>query len=306
MAGIFVRGLTGNKVNVFVDGVRYSNGAQRGGVNTFLDLIDPSTLEGIEVLRGTSSAQYGSDALGGSVQFLSNVPALVVDRQADVQRHDARSAASRRTSAAFGNVSLGYARETLQPVRQRRRSARPATTGRAAATTRTPPSRASSACRRATFYPRRGCRTPASSRPARSCAPTGGRRRTSLVVANYLRTRQDGANRWDQMLGGDGNLIAELNDLQLDLAYVRVEKLQGGLVRPRVGHLLVQHAARGAREPGRQGQPERHDRARAGADDRPRRAVQPAASSCRRGSRCSSAATRTSRSSRRWRTTSTR
>ena len=76
MAGIFVRGLTGNKVNVFVDGVRYSNGAQRGGVNTFLDLIDPSTLEGIEVLRGTSSAQYGSDALGGSVQFLTQVPTL--------------------------------------------------------------------------------------------------------------------------------------------------------------------------------------------------------------------------------------
>src|SRR5262245_33457091 len=74
MAGIFVRGLTGNKVNVFVDGVRYSNGAQRGGVNTFLDLIDPSVLEGIEVLRGTSSAQYGSDALGGSVQFLSRAP----------------------------------------------------------------------------------------------------------------------------------------------------------------------------------------------------------------------------------------
>ena len=41
MAGMFVRGLTGNKVNVFVDGVRYSNGAQRGGVNTFLDLIEP-------------------------------------------------------------------------------------------------------------------------------------------------------------------------------------------------------------------------------------------------------------------------
>ena len=35
-----IRGLVGNKVNVFVDGVRYSNGAQRGGVNTFLDLID--------------------------------------------------------------------------------------------------------------------------------------------------------------------------------------------------------------------------------------------------------------------------
>ncbi len=78
MAGIFVRGLTGNKVNVFVDGVRYSNGAQRGGVNTFLDLIEPDGLETIEVLRGPSSAQYGSDALGGSIQFFSKPPTLGV------------------------------------------------------------------------------------------------------------------------------------------------------------------------------------------------------------------------------------
>ena len=35
IAGVFVRGLTGNKVNVFVDGVRYSTGAQRGGISTF-------------------------------------------------------------------------------------------------------------------------------------------------------------------------------------------------------------------------------------------------------------------------------
>jgi outer membrane receptor protein involved in Fe transport len=81
MAGVFVRGLTGNKVNVFVDGIRYSNSAQRGGVNTFLDLIDQSYLEGIEVLRGPNSAEYGSDALGGSVQFLSQVPALAVGRE---------------------------------------------------------------------------------------------------------------------------------------------------------------------------------------------------------------------------------
>src|SRR4029434_1063735 len=79
MAGVFVRGLTGGKVNVFVDGVRYTNGAQRGGVNTFLDLIDPTTVDGIEVLRGSSSAQYGSDALGGSIQVLSTLPKLTSD-----------------------------------------------------------------------------------------------------------------------------------------------------------------------------------------------------------------------------------
>jgi len=76
MAGVFVRGLTGNKVNVFVDGVRYSNGAQRGGVNTFLDLIEPDALETIEVVRGPSSAQYGSDALGGSIHFQTRPPQL--------------------------------------------------------------------------------------------------------------------------------------------------------------------------------------------------------------------------------------
>ncbi len=89
-----------------------------------------------------------------------------------------------------------------------------------------------------------------------------------LFVANYLSSRQDDANRWDQILGGDGNLIAELNDLQLDLFYGRIESLSAGCVRPRLGHLLGQHAARRARQPGRQRQPERDDRPRAGAHER--------------------------------------
>ena len=76
MAGMFVRGLTGNKVNVFVDGVRYSNGAQRGGVNTFLDLIEPDApRDDRSRCADPSSAQYGSDALGGSIQFFSRPPA---------------------------------------------------------------------------------------------------------------------------------------------------------------------------------------------------------------------------------------
>jgi hemoglobin/transferrin/lactoferrin receptor protein len=49
-----------------------------------------------------------------------------------------------------------------------------------------------------------------------------------FLVANYMSSRQNGANRWDQILGGDGNMIAELNDLELDLAYVRIEKVAAG------------------------------------------------------------------------------
>jgi outer membrane receptor for ferrienterochelin and colicin len=74
MGGIFVRGLVGSKVNVYVDGVRYTTGAQRGGVSTFFNLNDSSGLESIEILRGSSSAQYGSDALGGTVSLLTRTP----------------------------------------------------------------------------------------------------------------------------------------------------------------------------------------------------------------------------------------
>jgi len=47
--------------------------------------------------------------------------------------------------------------------------------------------------------------------------------RTQIVSA-YTATRQDGAHRYDQELGGDGNLISELNDLTLDLFYTRLER----------------------------------------------------------------------------------
>jgi hemoglobin/transferrin/lactoferrin receptor protein len=50
----------------------------------------------------------------------------------------------------------------------------------------------------------------------------------TLIVASYLSSWQDGANRWDQILGGDGNLVAELNDLQLGLGYLRLERLRAG------------------------------------------------------------------------------
>ncbi|HEX8090789.1 MAG TPA: TonB-dependent receptor, partial [Blastocatellia bacterium] len=82
IAGIFVRGLTGNKVNVFVDGVRYSTAAMRGGINSFLNLIDQTNLQAVEILRGPNSAQYGSDAIGGSVQFLTLTPMFSPDGSA--------------------------------------------------------------------------------------------------------------------------------------------------------------------------------------------------------------------------------
>ena len=63
---------------------------------------------------------------------------------------------------------------------------------------------------------------------------------TSYLTGYYIRGQQDGGKRYDQLLGGDGNLVADLRNLMLDLAYVRYDKSGLGVVRPVQRDLLVQ------------------------------------------------------------------
>ncbi|MBK8883882.1 MAG: TonB-dependent receptor [Bacteroidales bacterium] len=63
-----IRGLTGNQTLLLIDGIRLSNATYRYGPNQYLNTIDILGIEKIEVLRGAGSVQYGSDALGGTIQ----------------------------------------------------------------------------------------------------------------------------------------------------------------------------------------------------------------------------------------------
>jgi hemoglobin/transferrin/lactoferrin receptor protein len=222
MAGIFVRGLTGNKVNVFVDGVRYSNGAQRGGVNTFLDLIEPEGLESIEVVRGPSSAQYGSDALGGSVQFFTKPPVVGV---AGGPRWRTTVAADAGSGHRYGGGSgvVGYMGPSLGIT---------GTLGGRRAGAIRPGKGIDSHAAVTRFLGVRSDALMDDRLPDSGFHQAGGSARTNWIldpntsiVASYMRTAQDGGKRYDQLLGGDGNLIADLNDLTLDLASVRLERL---------------------------------------------------------------------------------
>ena len=49
----------------------------------------------------------------------------------------------------------------------------------------------------------------------------------------YQRSQQDGGKRYDQLLGGDGNLIADLRNLMLDFGYLRYAKQKLGI------HLII-------------------------------------------------------------------
>jgi outer membrane receptor protein involved in Fe transport len=225
MAGVFVRGLTGNKVNVFVDGIRYSNGAQRGGVNTFFDLVEPTGLESIEILRGPNSAEYGSDALGGSIQLLGRVPALSPD---GAPRFGGRLGIRAGTAHQMGagNLSLSYSRAKFglfgNLAGQRVGELRPG----GAIDSHSAISRFLG-LPSSTFVDER--------LPDTGYRQAGGQLKANWtpgtktqIVSSYVGTRQDGGERWDQLLGGDGNLIASLNDVTLDLFYVRVERVLSG------------------------------------------------------------------------------
>ncbi len=70
----FLRGLTGNQTLLLVDGIRLSNATTRYGPNQYFNTIDVFGIEKIEVLRGSGSVQYGSDAIGGTIQTFSHEP----------------------------------------------------------------------------------------------------------------------------------------------------------------------------------------------------------------------------------------
>lgn len=53
---------------------------------------------------------------------------------------------------------------------------------------------------------------------------------TAQLVASYLRGQQDGGKRYDQLLGGDGNLTADLRNLIADHFYTRFEKSRWGIL----------------------------------------------------------------------------
>jgi outer membrane receptor protein involved in Fe transport len=224
MAGIFVRGLTGNKVNVFVDGVRYSTAAQRGGVSTFLDLIDPELLDSVEVLRGPNSAQYGSDALGGSVQFLSRVPSIGVESR---RVRGVFSTSGNTADYSIGsNLAASYTGPRVGVVA--------ALAGRRIGNLRVGDGVDSHAAVTRFLGVPSTLLMPAHL-PDTGFTQYGGQLTMNWlpgtndrVLASYRRGRQDRAKRYDQLLGGDGNLVADLRDLTLDLVFVRYERLGAG------------------------------------------------------------------------------
>ena len=68
--GISIRGLGGKRVNILVDGVRVADSYTGYG----RDVVEVDLLERVEILKGPSSALYGSDGLAGAVAYTTKDP----------------------------------------------------------------------------------------------------------------------------------------------------------------------------------------------------------------------------------------
>ena len=71
-----IRGFEANRVLIVVDGVRMNNAIYRSGHLQNSITIDPNNIERAEVIFGSSSVGYGSDAMGGVIHYYTKSPVL--------------------------------------------------------------------------------------------------------------------------------------------------------------------------------------------------------------------------------------
>ena len=81
-----IRGIDGNRVLIQVDGVRQPEQFTFGNAQLIgRDYFEPSLYRTAEILKGSASALYGSDAVGGVLSFISPAPlSLLASAKRDV------------------------------------------------------------------------------------------------------------------------------------------------------------------------------------------------------------------------------
>ena len=70
----YLRGFTGFRTLMMVDGIRLNNSTFRDGPNQYWNTVDPWSVDRYETVLGPASVLYGSDAVGGAVNALTLAP----------------------------------------------------------------------------------------------------------------------------------------------------------------------------------------------------------------------------------------
>lgn len=102
-----IRGFATNRLVLSVDGVRMNNAIFRGGNIQNVISIDPFTIKNTEVVFGPGSVIYGSDAIGGVMNFYTLQPHLPrLDTLVITGNVDLRYATANNENTLHGDVNI--------------------------------------------------------------------------------------------------------------------------------------------------------------------------------------------------------
>jgi hemoglobin/transferrin/lactoferrin receptor protein len=214
-----IRGFTGQSNVYLIDGVRLNNAAWRTGPSQYVAWVGGAAVDQIEVVRGSASVQYGSDALGGTVQFLT-APSLF---QASGVRLDgsveAVAATADRSVAGVAEVAIKAQSASLRLGGSSRRFGDLRAGGGKdshAAVTRFLglPSDVLGSRMPETAFDQRGAY-------GVGMFSAGG---AATLRGVYMHERQTGVSRYDRLLGGDGLYRSGFDPQVLDFGLLRYQR----------------------------------------------------------------------------------
>ena len=97
-----LRGFEANRLLLVIDGVRMNNAIYRSGHLQNAITIHPNMIDRVEVIFGSSSVGYGSDALGGVIHYYTRNPLINSEDQIKTQFSSDFSSAS---NASINSIS---------------------------------------------------------------------------------------------------------------------------------------------------------------------------------------------------------
>ena len=104
-----IRGFSTNRLLLSIDGVRLNNAIYRGGNIHNVISIDPFSIEKTEVIMGSSSVIYGSDAIGGAMNFYTKNPRISESNNPLILiNSDLRMASASNEKTGHFDINIGF------------------------------------------------------------------------------------------------------------------------------------------------------------------------------------------------------
>ena len=215
-----IRGFTGTSNVYLIDGVRLNTSAWRGGPSQYFGWIEGTAVDRLEIVRGPGSVQYGSDALGGTINVLTKPRGfsgggLQVSGEAGTELRTADRSTGGRAElslrGAMASFRVGGSARHVQNLRSGGGidSHSAATRFLGLPSTVFDPSRLKD-----TSFDQSGAFVVGSAR--------AGERATINGV--YMHENQTGASRYDRIWGGDGLYKSGFSPQTLDFGLIRYQR----------------------------------------------------------------------------------